>query len=79
MQFDEAHMIDVFNRHNEEVKRTIPADRLLVFEAAQGWEPLCRFLAVPVPAAPFPLTNTTEEFRQRVIERMQQTMKSAGG
>jgi hypothetical protein len=64
--FDEAHMIDVFNRHNEEVRRTIPKERLLVFDAKQGWEPLCEFLGVPAPATPFPKTNSTEEFRARL-------------
>ena len=64
-RFDEAHMIDVFNRHNEEVRRTIPKERLLVFDAKEGWDPLCRFLGVPVPAAPFPKTNSTEEFQAR--------------
>jgi hypothetical protein len=69
MRFDEAHMVEVFNRHNEDVKRIIPAERLLVFKAAQGWEPLCRFLGVPVPSTPFPLTNTTQEFRERMAAR----------
>jgi hypothetical protein len=68
-RFDEDHMVKVFNRHNEEVKRTIPRERLLVFEAAQGWEPLCHFLNVPVPATPFPLKNTTEEFKARIADR----------
>ena len=67
--FEEAHMVAVFSRHNAEVKRMIPPERLLVFEAAQGWEPLCRFLGVPVPTTPFPLKNTTEEFRARIAER----------
>ena len=65
-RFDEAHLIDVFNRHNEEVRRTIPKERLLVFDAKQGWEPLCEFLGVAVPATPFPKTNSTEEFRARI-------------
>ena len=68
-RFDEAHMIDVFERHNREVARTIPAERLMVFEAAQGWEPLCNFLGVPVPPTPFPKVNTTEEFQQRTGRR----------
>ncbi len=37
---DRAHAIEVFNRHNEDVRRGVPADRLLVFEVSQGWEPL---------------------------------------
>ena len=75
--FEEAHMVAVFNRHNEEVKRTIPPERLLVFEATQGWEPLCRFLGVAVPAMQFPLKNTTEEFKQRISEREQQSSGNA--
>ncbi|MFZ1990209.1 MAG: sulfotransferase family protein [Alphaproteobacteria bacterium] len=54
-------MVEAFKRHNEEVQRTIPKERLLVFEASQGWEPLCKFLGVPVPATPFPRTNSREE------------------
>jgi len=39
----------------------VPADRLLVYEAKQGWDPLCKFLDVPVPDAPFPRVNSREE------------------
>lgn len=63
---DKAHAISVFNAHIEEVKATIPADRLLVYEVKQGWEPLCAFLGVPVPDQPFPHVNDTEEFRGRI-------------
>jgi len=64
--FSEANMIAVYERHNEEVRRTIPRDRLLVFEAKDGWEPLCRFLGVAVPAVPYPAMNSTEEFQSRI-------------
>ena len=36
------------------VRAEVPADRLLVYEVTQGWEPLCAFLGVPVPDEPFP-------------------------
>lgn len=62
---DEAHVLDVYRAHNAAVRREVPPDKLLVFDATQGWEPLCRFLGVPVPATPFPKTNSTEEFRTR--------------
>ena len=62
---DEALAIGVLEMHNEEVRRTIPAERLLVYEVKQGWEPLCAFLGVAVPEVPFPRTNTTEEFLAR--------------
>jgi hypothetical protein len=45
------------------VQATVPADRLLVFDVKQGWEPLCRFLDVPVPAGePFPHINSATEY-----------------
>jgi hypothetical protein len=59
---DADHVKRSFERHNAEVKAGLPPDRLLVFEVAQGWEPLCRFLGAPVPATPFPRTNSAQEF-----------------
>jgi hypothetical protein len=42
---------------NEYVKTTVPKDRLLVMELKEGWEPLCKFLDVPVPDEPLPRAN----------------------
>jgi hypothetical protein len=42
----------------------VPAEQLLVYDVAEGWEPLCAFLDLPVPDQPFPRTNSTAEFRQ---------------
>ncbi len=66
---DRDFMVGYFKRHTEEVVRTIPKDRLLVYEAGQGWEPLCKFLGVPVPSEPYPLVNTREEFIAGRAER----------
>jgi hypothetical protein len=54
--------IAAYRRNNQMVRDTIPADRLLVFDVAQGWGPLCRFLEVPEPEAPFPSTHHRAEF-----------------
>ena len=55
---DKAHAIRVFKSHIEEVKRNVPEERLLIFEARQGWKPLCEFLNVPVPEdVPYPHKN----------------------
>lgn len=62
---DKTHVIDAFNRHNQAVRDTVPADRLLEFDARQGWEPLCAFLGVPVPDEPYPKTNSLDEFLQK--------------
>jgi len=44
-----------------EVKRSFPADRLLVFRADQGWAPLCAFLGVEdVPDVPYPCLHEAE-------------------
>lgn len=59
---DRDAVIAVYRRHNEEVKRTISPQRLLVYRVEEGWEPLCRFLGVAIPAAPFPKVNTREGF-----------------
>ena len=60
---DHDTLIRVFNEHNEAVKAAFGPDRLLVFEAKQGWAPLCAFLGVAVPAAPFPQVNSKDEMK----------------
>ena len=59
---DKARAIQVFNARNEEVRRSAPGERLLVYESGDGWEPLCDFLRLPVPATPYPKVNTTGDF-----------------
>ena len=66
---DRAYMTGFFERWNAAVIEEVPSDRLLVFEAKQGWEPLCRFLNVPVPDSPYPRVNSREEMQQRGIAR----------
>ena len=63
-------LIEVFNRHNETVKRVIAPERLLVYQVSEGWRPLCEFLGVEVPDEPMPKANTTEEFQTRLAARV---------
>jgi hypothetical protein len=56
--------------HNAAVKAAIPADRLLTYQVKDGWDPLCRFLDVPVPDEPFPRTNHRAEFWDRVTGKL---------
>ena len=60
---DEASCRAAYERHNAHVRATAPADRLVEWQPADGWGPLCAALGVPEPAEPFPVTNTTEDFR----------------
>jgi hypothetical protein len=66
---DKAFMLDRYHRHNEEVRRAVPADRLLVYDVSQGWAPLCAFLGVRVPEEPFPTVNSTEDFKAMITAR----------
>lgn len=59
---DRDTCIAAFQRHDQEVRETIPANRLLVFNVADGWEPLCNFLNVPIPATAFPHRNLRADF-----------------
>ena len=66
---DRDHAINVFHRHNQQVRDAIDPARLLVFEARHGWEPLCNFLEAAVPAEPYPHVNDTAS-TQAMIQKM---------
>ncbi|MDT7799881.1 MAG: hypothetical protein QOI78_3314 [Actinomycetota bacterium] len=51
-----------FTRHNAEVLAAVPAEKLLVYEVREGWEPLCGFLGADVPSEPFPRVNDSGDF-----------------
>jgi hypothetical protein len=63
---DRAKAIAFYNRHTYRVMAAVPLDKLLVFSADQGWEPLCAFLGVPVPAGPYPEANDRAVFRKNL-------------
>lgn len=73
---DREHMVACFERHNAEVIAGLPPERLLVFEARDGWGPLCEFLGVEVPDEPYPRVNSREETMRAMAMLAQQ---SAGG
>lgn len=66
---DREKAIALYHAHIEEVKAAIPGDKLLIFSVDQGWEPLCRFVGVPVPSTPFPNVNDRAQIR-KVIANM---------
>ena len=57
--FSKENTIKAFIDHNENVKKLCPKDKLLLFEAKDGWEPLCKFLNVSIPNVPYPNVNDT--------------------
>jgi hypothetical protein len=62
---DKQFALDIYNQWNDDVLRTVPKEKLLVFNVQDGWEPLCAFLNKPVPDASFPRVNDTKEFNDR--------------
>ena len=60
---DKDAALAAYERHNAEVRATVPADRLIDWQPGDGWEPICAALGIPVPDDPFPHVNSTEDFR----------------
>lgn len=63
---DKDAMIEAYERHNANVRDAIAPSQLLEWTTTDGWPPLAHFLGVEAPDEPFPRTNTTSEFRQRL-------------
>jgi hypothetical protein len=60
---DETKAKAAFLAHNDHVRATAPADRLVEWQPGDGWGPICAALGLPEPTEPFPHVNTTDEFR----------------
>ncbi|MFP5320932.1 MAG: sulfotransferase family protein [Acidimicrobiia bacterium] len=63
---DRDRAIEIFHERTAEVVEAVPADRLLVFDVADGWGPLCEFLGVPVPDEQFPHVNDRSSMRRKL-------------
>jgi hypothetical protein len=74
---DKDYAIAIFNRHIEEVKQYVPAEKLLVYNVKEGWKPLCTFLEVDVPDKPFPRLNDRDNFIANRNHRMQEMLTKA--
>jgi len=59
-------LAEAMERHNDEVREA--SGDVLVWSPADGWEPLCAFLEVPVPDVPFPRTNDGAVFAERIVD-----------
>lgn len=76
---DRAHAVGVFEGHNREVRERVPADRLLVFDVAEGWGPLCRFLGTEVPPGePFPHVKLAQQFVARLGRQLPPLIEGSG-
>jgi hypothetical protein len=64
----EGSLAQAMDAYNDRVRRTVPADRLIEWAPADGWEPLCARLDVAVPEAPVPRLNDSATFGTMIID-----------
>ncbi|KAJ9142439.1 hypothetical protein NKR23_g7267 [Pleurostoma richardsiae] len=55
---------DGLQRHEKELQRMVPPEKLFFYRCSDGWEPLCKILDVPVPDRTFPHNNGPDEVRR---------------
>jgi len=76
---DRQWTLEFFEAYTAKVKRSVPAERLLIFNIKDGWEPLCAFLDLPVPDVPFPFVNDRAEFKSRIRRTRFATISGVAG
>lgn len=64
---DKEHVLAVYRRHVAEVVASVPTERLLLFDPADGWGPLTRFLGVAEPVEDYPHVNRRPDFWQLCV------------
>ena len=65
-----------YRQHNERVQNVIPAERLLVFNVKQRWEPLCEFLGFDIPSTQFPRANVGQADTEKIFAEYAAKTKS---
>ncbi len=63
---DRDAAIAEYERHCEDVRRAVPAERLIEWQPRDGWGPICAGLGIAVPQTPFPHENSSEDFGEKV-------------
>jgi sulfotransferase family protein len=75
---DPAAAMAAYERHNARVRAEAPSERLLEWQPADGWGPLCEALGVAVPPEPFPHENRTADFQGNVEDRIEGEAAASG-
>jgi hypothetical protein len=63
---DEASAKAAYERHNADVRASVPPSQLIDWQPGDGWAPICSRLGVAVPDEPFPHVNTRAEMQARI-------------
>jgi Sulfotransferase domain len=70
---DRSAAIAAYESHNEAVRRAVAPGQLLEWCPGDDWEPICAALDVLIPRLPFPHTNTSADFRSRMLSAPEKT------
>ncbi|KAI1385890.1 P-loop containing nucleoside triphosphate hydrolase protein [Hypoxylon trugodes] len=65
----------ILTAHNDRVRALVPKGQLLEMDLSEGWEPLCKFLGVPIPDEPFPRANdaqAADEYATKILLKVLQ-------
>lgn len=63
-----------YREHNEAVRAASTGRKFLEYKVGSGWEPICSFLGLDVPEAPFPRSDDWVGYKKMVE---QEAVKSA--
>ena len=63
---DASAVMAAYERHNEEVRRDVPGDRLIDSRPGQGWVADMRHAGARGPFGPFPHEDSASDFQARV-------------
>lgn len=81
---DKALLCATYDRHNAEVRKVVPRDRLIEWKAKDGYGPICKALRLAEPATPFPHINKREDWgphggKGGTVEATLKNLGAAGG
>lgn len=65
----DASLKNGYEEYNARIRTEVPPERLLIWQAQEGWAPLCAALNLPVPDEPFPRTNVRQAWEQHKTSR----------
>jgi len=77
---DKDYAVQRYVEWNEGIKDIYSEDELLVYQVTEGWEPVCKFLGVPVPEGKeFPHLNHPKTFHNRSTSGFLEMLKENEG
>ncbi len=59
---DRDAAIAAYEQRAKDVRAHVSPERLLEYKLGSGWDTICEFLDVPIPASPFPRSKQRDEF-----------------